>query len=370
MSRFWRIFFALAGVAALSVSSGAAAASQPAGTGAASVMLMEQESGRVLYALEPDEERLIASTTKIMTAVVALEQGDLRQRYTVTREDLAEGSSMYLEVGENLELEELLYGLMLASGNDAALAVAHCVSGSVERFVEEMNAAAERLGLTHSHFMNPNGLDAEGHYASARDLAVLASYALKNPNFRRIVSTASITIGERYFANHNKLLRSCPGCIGVKTGFTKAAGRTLVTAVEREGMTLVCVTLNDGDDWKDHQALYDWGFDAYRMETVLEAGQRMVSVPVRHGAPETVPLITDCALRYPLTGEEQLSVVIRVPYSVAAPVVPGQVVGQAVALLEGEEVAAVDLIAAAPSAMAEKEEEPGFWQRLFGRGKS
>lgn len=319
-------------------------------TSAASAVLIEQESGRVLYAQNAGEERLIASITKIMTAVAALEHGKLQQEYTVTAADMAEGSSMYLKPGDRLRLEELLYGLMLASGNDAALAVAHCVCGDVEKFVELMNDTARRLGMTHSHFANPNGLDAPEHYSSAADMAVLAAYALENNDFRRIVSTASVTVGERYLVNHNKLLRLCEGCIGVKTGFTKAAGRTLVSAAARGGMTLVCVTLNDGDDWNDHMALLDYGFANYRMETAVSAGQVLASTAVRCGTAPNVPLAAAEDLRYPLTGDERLTVSAKVPLSVAAPVVPGQVIGQVCACLDGEEVASVDLIAAAPSA--------------------
>ena len=259
------------------------------GTSAASAVLMEQESGRVLYAQNADEKRLIASITKIMTAVVALEEGDLQADYTVTAEDMAEGSSMYLKPGDVLTLEELLYGLMLVSGNDAALAVAHCVAGDEASFVAMMNETAERLGMEQSFFCNPNGLDAEGHGSSARDMAVLTAYALQNETFRRIVSTASITIGERYLANHNKLLRLYEGCIGVKTGFTKAAGRTLVSAAEREGMTLICVTLSDGDDWNDHMSLLDYGFSTYDMMTAVPAGEALASTLVENG---TVALIT------------------------------------------------------------------------------
>ena len=149
-------------------------------TSAASAVLIEQKSGRVLYEQSADDERLIASITKIMTALVALEHGQLQKTYTVTEADLAEGSSMYLKPGESLRLEELLYGLMLVSGNDAALAVAHCVSGELEDFVELMNETAGELGMTHSHFANPNGLDAQGHYSSARDMAVLTAHALNN----------------------------------------------------------------------------------------------------------------------------------------------------------------------------------------------
>ena len=335
-------------------------------TSAASAVLIEQKSGRVLYQQNADEERLIASITKIMTAVVALEHADKARSYTVTARDMAEGSSMYLKPGDTLLLEELLYGLMLVSGNDAALAVAHCVSGELDDFVALMNETAEKLGLTHSHFANPNGLDAEGHYSSARDLSMLAAYALENQDFRRIVSTASVTIGGRYLKNHNKLLRLCEGCIGVKTGFTKAAGRTLVSAATREGMTLVCTTLNDGDDWNDHMELLDYGFANYSMETVVSAGQTLASILVRGGTPTSVPLMAAKDLQYPLTKDETLKVVARVPVSVAAPVVPGQVVGEVCAYLGDEEVASVELIAAAPS--AEREEPPApsmWWDRFF-----
>ncbi len=339
-------------------------------TSAASAVLIEQRSGRVLYEQNADEERLIASITKIMTAVVALEHGELQMPYTVTAQDMAEGSSMYLKPGDQLRLEELIYGLMLVSGNDAALAVAHCVSGETEDFVALMNETAARLGMEHSHFANPNGLDAEGHYSSARDMAILTAYALSNHDFRRIVSTASITIGERYLSNHNKLLRLCEGCIGVKTGFTKAAGRTLVSAAQREGMTLVCVTLNDGDDWNDHMSLLDHGFSAYRLETAVTGGRVLSSVLVCGGTSASVPLAAAEDLCYPLTGDERLTVIARAPISVAAPVIPGQVIGEVCAYLDGEEVASVDMVASAPSAIREEDETggSGWWGRLFRTG--
>lgn len=322
---------------------------QAIGTSASSAILMEQGTGRVLYEQSADDERLIASITKIMTAVTALEHGELQTEYTVTWEDMTEGSSMYLKPGETLRLEELLYGLMLVSGNDAALAAAHCVSGEVPEFVALMNDTAERLGMTHTHFANPNGLDAEGHYSSARDMAVLTAYALQNQDFKRIVSTASATIGERYLSNHNKLLRLCEGCIGVKTGYTKAAGRTLVSAAARSGMTLICVTLNDGDDWNDHMALFDYGFSQYHLETAVSAGRALSSVLVRGGSPAHIPLIAAADLSCPLTEGESLTIVARAPLLVEPPVVPGQVIGEAAAYLDGEKVAAVPMIAAAPS---------------------
>lgn len=334
-------------------------------TSAESAVLIEQRSGRVLYENNADEERLIASITKIMTAVVAIRYGDLDSVYTVTAADMAEGSSMYLQVGEQLSLEELLYGLMLVSGNDAALAVAHCVSGSTEEFVALMNRTARELGMTHSGFANPNGLDAEGHYSSARDMAKLSACALENETFRRIVSTDSITIGDRYLSNHNKLLRICKGCIGVKTGFTKAAGRTLVSAVERDGMTLVCVTLKDGDDWNDHINLFEYGFSGFRMQHLVGTGQKLASAVVRGGIKQSVLLAANSELSYPVTGEEKLTMTVVAPLSVTAPIVPGQVLGTAYAYLDGVEVASVELVAMEAVPQAETDESKGFFKRLF-----
>ncbi len=338
-------------------------------TSAASAILVEQSSGRVFYEENADDRRLIASITKIMTALVALEHGDLSQVYTVTDEDMAEGSSMYLKPGDQLTLEELLYGLMLSSGNDAALAVAHCVSGDLADFIALMNDTAQELGMENSHFSNPNGLDAEDHYSTARDMARLTCRAMENEDFRRIVSTASVTIGERYLKNHNRLLRTYQGCLGVKTGFTKAAGRTLVSAAQRDGMTLICVTLSDGDDWRDHAALLDYGFGAYHMETAVPAGRVLASVSVTGSVTSTVPLAADRDLACPLTGDEALRVVARTPVSIPAPVLPGQKVGEVIAYLDGQEMGRVDLVAAAPAACVENApaEKMGLWDRFLGR---
>lgn len=335
------------------------------GLSADSAVLIEQRSGRVLYELDADEEHLIASITKVMTAVVAIEHGDLDCVYTVTAEDMAEGSSMYLQVGDELSLEELLYGLMLVSGNDAALAAAHCVSGSIEKFVALMNRTAEQLGMTHSHFANPNGLDAEGHYSSAEDMARLFAYAMENETFRRIVSTRSITIGERYLSNHNKLLQLCEGCVGGKTGFTKAAGRTLVSAAERDGMMLVCVTLRASDDWNDHINLYEYGFSNYKMVCLSKAGQKLASVVVRGGEKPSVLLATNGDLAYPVSDSEKIAMKIVFPASVTAPISPGQVLGTAYAYLDGVEVASVELVAMEAVNEAVSDESKGFFARLF-----
>lgn len=337
----------------LALAGGLCRPAKAVGTAAASAILVEQGSGRVLWEHNAHEERLIASITKIMTAVVALEEGDLSAVYTVTAEDMAEGSSMYLRPGEQVGLEELLYGLLLASGNDAALAVARCVAGNVERFVALMNEKAEALGMEHTHFANPNGLDAPDHRSTAADMARLAAYALEDQTFCRIVSTSAITLGERTLTNHNKLLRRYEGCIGVKTGYTRAAGRTLVSAARRGDMTLVCVTLSDGDDWNDHTALLDWGFGTWQLVTAAAAGQAMARVSVRGGTEREVPLLLERDLACPLTGEETMTVTVETPVSVGAPVVPGQAIGRARIWVDGQPVAEAALVAGAASARRE-----------------
>lgn len=224
---------------------------------AEAAVVMEAQTGRILYEKNGDRRMLIASTTKIMTALVALEHCALQNTVTVSPAHMAEGSSMHLSPGETVTVEALLYGLLLCSGNDAALALAEYSAGSVDRFVDWMNAKARSLGMSGTSFANPNGLDAEGHYSTARDMAVLAACAAENPTLMRICSTVRASVAGRTMENHNRLLKTLPGCIGMKTGYTGAAGRTLVTCVRREGRLLIAVTLRDGDDWADHTALYE-----------------------------------------------------------------------------------------------------------------
>ena len=233
---------------------------------AAAAILMDADSGEILFEKDAGRCMRIASTTKIMTALVALERAKLTDTITVTTSHMVEGSSMYLKPGETVTVEELLYGLMLCSGNDAALALADCCGG-LEAFVAAMNDKAAALGMTGTSFANPNGLDDENHYSTARDMAVLAAYAAKDPTFRRICSTRTATVGGRTMTNHNKLLSQVEGCIGMKTGYTRAAGRTLVSCAERQGRRLVAVTLCDGNDWADHKALYETGFAEKTEET-------------------------------------------------------------------------------------------------------
>ena len=243
---------------------------------AAAAVLMDADSGRLLYDKNCEKRMLIASTTKLMTALVALEQGGLQQEITVTGGHMAEGSSMYLRPGEKLTLETLLYGLLLSSGNDAALAVTECMGGAVP-FVARMNEKAAELGMENTHFANPNGLDDEAHYSTAEDMAKLAAAAMDDPVLRRVASTRTARIGGRTLTNHNKLLSRVEGCVGLKTGYTKAAGRTLVSCAERDGVRLVAVTLQDGDDWNDHASLYEQGFRVLRPVKAVERGLHLAA---------------------------------------------------------------------------------------------
>lgn len=232
------------------------------GVSATAAVLMDADSGELLYEKNAERQMLIASTTKIMTALVVLDHGGLQRTVTVKQSHMVEGSSMYLKPGEQVTVEELLYGLLLCSGNDAALALAdYC--GGMTQFVTKMNEKARQLGMVNSSFANPNGLDDEAHYSTAHDMALLAMYAADNAAFVRLCSTKSVTVNGRTMSNHNRLLREVEGCIGMKTGFTKAAGRTLVSCTERNGHRLVAVTLQDGNDWADHAALFDYGFTQF-----------------------------------------------------------------------------------------------------------
>lgn len=314
-------------------------------TSATAAVLMDVDSGRVLYARNEDAKMLVASTTKIMTALVALENGDLNSTVKVTAEAAnTEGSSMYLKAGEKLTLETLLYGLMLCSGNDAAVAVAQGVAGSTDKFVKLMNEKAKELGMTHTSFANPNGLDDEKHYSTARDMAVLACAAMNNETFARIVSTRTVTVGGRTLTNHNKLLSYVDGCIGLKTGYTKAAGRTLVSCVRRNGQRLVAVTLQDGNDWADHAALYDYGFSTYPAQRTMTIGETVGTLAVTGGLTTALPLVAADSFSWPLAQGEKLEVRFELPESLRAPVTAGTSAGQAVFSLNGKEVGRVELL--------------------------
>ena len=317
-------------------------------TSASSAILMDVDSGRVLYEQNADAKMLIASTTKILTALVAIREGDLNDVVTVSREAAyTEGSSMYLKVGEQLTLETLLYGLLLCSGNDAAVAIAEHISGSQEKFADLMNETARDIGMEHSSFANPNGLDDEDHYSTARDMALLACAAAENETLVRMASTRSVTIGGRTMTNHNKLLSQVEGCIGLKTGYTMAAGRTLVSCAERAGQRLVAVTLQDGNDWADHAALYEYGFSAYPAKLGASLGQTIQRAAVENGLNAAVPLVAADSFAWPLAEGETLEMDVEMDGTLRAPVRAGDRAGEAVFSVNGTEVGRVALLCGA-----------------------
>ena len=238
-------------------------------------ILMESDTGQVLKKENENFRLPIASTTKIMTAAVVLENAEPSDIFTVSENaQNQEGSSIYLREGNRITVENLLYGLMLNSGNDAAVALAEGVAGSCEAFSELMNKKAQELGCKNTNFKNPSGLNEDGHYSSAYDMALITAYAIKNDILAKIMATKRYNIeGEdsiTYLKNHNKLLWQYEYCTGGKTGYTKLSGRCLVTTAERDGVRLVAVTLNCPDDWKQHKELFDYGFNAVTMKTVIE----------------------------------------------------------------------------------------------------
>jgi D-alanyl-D-alanine carboxypeptidase (penicillin-binding protein 5/6) len=288
------------------------------GVSAKSAILIEQHSGRILFAKDAHTKRRIASITKIMTAILAIESGKLDDTVTVSaRAVRTEGSSIYLRQGEKMKLRDLVYGLMLRSGNDAAVAIAEHVGGSVEGFVFLMNEKAAEIGMRDTEFANPHGLDdAESHYSTAYDMALLMQYAMKNKEFRRISGTKVYRApappgedGARVWRNKNKLLTSLyEYCTGGKTGYTKRAHRTLVTTASKDGIDLVAVTLDASDDWNDHIAMYEYGFSNYRIAKV--SGKRIVkriSDPFYKGRLQAAR-----DLRYPVTEKEMGELRVKV----------------------------------------------------------
>ena len=288
----------------VSVFPASSAVSDTPSVSAHSAALIDIDSKSLLFSKNHEDRMGMASTTKIMTALVAAENYDLTRTVRVAPEAVGvEGSSIYLYEGETLTMEELLYALLLQSANDAAAAIAIAVAGSIDRFADMMNERAQQMGLENTCFTNPHGLNDDSHYTTAYDLAIIAAHALSNETVRRIASTYKQNIpidsdcNPRTLVNHNKLLRLYDGAIGVKTGFTKKTGRCLVSAAERDGLTLIAVTLNAADDWNDHTKMLDYGFENYESLLIAEAGGFKYSLPVTGGSSDHVTLTNTRELR-------------------------------------------------------------------------
>ena len=323
------------------------AASKKLDISAKSASLMLCDSSEVVFSKNADIPLPMASTTKIMTAVVAIESCDIDKNISVHADAVGvEGSSAYLTAGENMTMKDLLHALMLQSANDAAVAIAYEISGGIESFAELMNAKAKKLGLVSTQFSNPHGLDSDEHFTTASELARLASYAMKVPLFREIVSTERYVTGNgRVFVNHNKMLNLYDGAVGVKTGFTKRSGRCLVSAAERNGLLAVAVTLNAHDDWNDHKKMLDFCFASYETVTLAEIGQISVDIPCVGGNKSTVHCTNLDSVRLTLPKGSEVSTTIEADRYYPAPVKVGDALATAKLYSSGQLIATIPLYA-------------------------
>ena len=338
------------------------------GTSARSAALYLPECDTFIYSKNADTPMPMASTTKIMTALVAIESCDLSEIVEVDDSAIGvEGSSAYLKRGDILTMEELLYALLLQSANDAAVAIACHISGDEEGFSALMNEKAKAIGLSHTHFTNPHGLDNEEHYTTAKELAIIASKALENPGFRKIVSTYKRTFSTeervRTYVNHNKLLKLYDGCIGVKTGFTKRSGRCLVGAAEKDGLCFVTVTLDAPNDWSDHKKMLDLGFESYEKLMLAEPFDYIYKIPMIDGTKDSL-LVANCLpaeLIREREGGEVCEQVKLVRYAIA-PIQRGDILGEIIYTSEGKELARVPLVA---TENVDKKEQGGFLRKIL-----
>lgn len=321
-------------------------------TSAKAACVLEMDTGRVLFESNMHSRLPMASTTKVMTALLAIERGNLQDPVTCSEHAFGvSGTSIYLQQGETLTLEEMLLGLMLSSGNDAAVAIAEHIGGSLSQFVQMMNERAAQIGAVNTHFSNPHGLPDDTHYTTAYDLALIAREAMGNPVFRRLVSTQQATIPwegrsyDRQLKNKNRLLTSYPGATGLKTGYTSRAGRCLAFGAQRDGMEVVGVVLGCQDWFDEAERLMDGCFETYTMAHVLGPMESAGQIAVEEGRSQTVQLCVMQELAAPLAEGETAQIVLDVPECVTAPVYPGMHVGTAHLVVGGQEYAQCEVVA-------------------------
>ena len=346
---------------------------------------MVAETREVLYAEQADERLSMASTTKIMTALLALESGLLEKEIVVTDEMVrVEGTSIGLLAGDTISLRTLVSGMLLESGNDAANVTAYAVAGGIEPFLELMNKKAQEIGMQNTHFETVSGLDSENHYSTAYDMALLAAYAIENPLFRQICSLESerVYYGNppyaRTLSNHNRLLKSYDGAFGIKTGYTKKSGRCLVSAAERDGVTLIAVTLNAPNDWADHRKLLDYGFSVAEARDCTDLTAQLPNVPVVGGDASTVrAVLAETPFIDVTQSTPQITAQVFVQPFLYAPLKAGDCIGSVQYTLDGKTILEIPLVAESDVSCATAEQEasqetdkPSLWERIksiFGR---
>jgi serine-type D-Ala-D-Ala carboxypeptidase (penicillin-binding protein 5/6) len=343
-------------------------AASPPDLSAKSAILIDYDTGKVLYQKDAFERRPPASTTKILTAIVALEKGDLNHQVTAsTKASRIGGSSIYLSAGESQKLRDLLYGVLLSSGNDASVAVAENLAGSEAQFARWMTLKARSLGAKDSNFVNCSGLPDDSHYTTARDLAVITRYALHNPVFAEMVKTRKKTIKwpghkwERVMINHNKLLWNYGFADGVKTGYTRQAGKCLVSSATRDGLRLIAVVLNGRQMYEDSEKLFNYGFNNYRLEKILSPQEILGEVTVIEGVRNRVPVFPNRSLTVviPKNSQGKLKVNLELQTKIEAPVHRLQKVGELEVKLGGK------LIDTVPVVAANSVPKEGFWGKIW-----
>lgn len=338
------------------------------GVSAQSAALIDQSSGRLLYGKNSHEKLPIASITKVMTAILAIESGKMNKRTTVSAEAIrTEGSSIYLKAGEKIKLRDLVYGLMLRSGNDASRAIAEAVGQSEQGFVFMMNEKAKEIGMTDTHFTNPNGLENTDHYSSAYDMALLTRYAMQHPLFRKIVGTRIYRAAPdnkseaRVWGNKNKMLKQYKYATGGKTGFTKAAGRTLISTATKGKMDLIAVTLNDGDDWVDHRNLFEWGFQTFKNIQVVRKGRLHADVSKFYKN----KIFVKRSMQLPLTTDEKRSftkkLILLAPPKSKKGWTPPEPTGRILITVHGEKLGSLPVYY-----QQGKPTKKGFWSAVRG----
>ena len=360
------LLFSLISVSAAAASDGAISVSAKAAT------LYQPDTKRFVFTKNSKKRLSMASTTKIMTALVATENLSSLDEAVVIDASAAktEGSSAYLKQGEVVTAEELLYALLLQSANDAAVALAVHISGSVEQFARLMNERAEKMGLVDTHFANPHGLDAEEHYTTAEDLAIMAAEALENETVAAIASTYKKTLvndeRQRTYVNHNKLLYLYDGAIGVKTGYTDKSGRCLVGAAERGGVRLISVTLDAPCDWDDHKRLLDYGFERFNSLTLAEVYEYSYDIPLINGEGDFLRVANTDELSLVCEGDVgEIKKSVNLPRFISRSVKKGDIIGTVSFSVGGERVGVVNLLA-----LEDKDTEKdknNIFKRIFDR---
>ncbi len=325
MKKFLAVLLTVLSITAFSI--------KPQAASSSAYTVIEQSSGRILYSVNGENKMPMASTTKVMTAILVIEKLDLEKEYSIPDEAVGiEGSSIYLTKGEKLTGLELLYGLMMASGNDAAHALAIITSGTLGEFIYQMNMKAQELGLKNTHFSDPCGLRSDGHYTTSNDLAALCAYAMNDPLFCQVVSTKNYQIrgpkGTRYLYNKNRILGEFEGGNGIKTGYTRAAGRCLCASAKRNGMQLISVVLNDYNWFNNSKAVLEKAFNEYSMVQISQKGKKVTSVNISGGIPQKCDIITSEDVFYPLKKGEYIKAQYEIVLNKKAPVQMGESAGK------------------------------------------